>query len=131
MVLRTKIHLESSTVWTKSPFFLYTSFPLSTTTSYSCLSFCNHSKKHKRMDNQQIIQLFKMKILGIMLFFSLQKCLGSGAYWSKVLDALALKFTPRAFLKVHFFAFPNVQPVHFIKVYVFYISHIFKLTISS
>ena len=72
-----------------------------------------------------------MKILGIMLFFSLQKCLGSGAYWSKVLDALSLKFTPRAFLKVYFLAAFNVQSVHFIKVYIFYISNIFKLIDSS
>jgi hypothetical protein len=29
-------------------------------------------------------------------------------YWPKVLDALVLKFTPGALLKIYFFALPNV-----------------------
>lgn len=72
-----------------------------------------HSKKHKSKqgsaDHPIICWGWRLVPLTKTLLYWWR------AYWSKVLDALALKLTPRAFLKVHFLAFPNVQPVHFIK----------------
>lgn len=73
-----------------------------------------HSKKHKSKQGSAdhpiiICSGWKLVSLTKPLLYWWR------AYWSKVLDALALKLTPRAFLKVHFLAFPNVQPVHFIK----------------
>ena len=45
--LRTKIHLEPSTVFRSTPLCLYTSFPSSITTSYASLSFCNTTTLRK------------------------------------------------------------------------------------
>lgn len=48
VVLRTNIHLVPSSVSTKIPLCLYTSFSLSTITSYASLSFCQEEKSYKK-----------------------------------------------------------------------------------